>query len=473
MQYQVGMIGLGVMGANLALNIEEHGFPVACLDVDRDKAAAVVSRAGPGRKLEAASSAAGLAEMLERPRRVVIMVPAGAAVDEAIARISSHLQPGDVLVDGGNSHFADTERRCRELQERGFLYLGTGISGGELGARRGPSIMPGGCAEAWDAMRPVFTAIAARAGDGQPCAEYMGPRGAGHFVKMVHNAIEYANMQLIAEIYDLLHRGCGLPAAAIAEVFREWNEGELRSYLVEITADILSRVDVESGRPLVDVILDEAAQKGTGKWASQSALDLGAPVPTIDAAVEARILSSFKSERVAASAVLAGPSGKWVGSRQAIVSSARDALYAAKIVSYAQGFSLMRHASLEYGYELRPARIAKVWRAGCIIRAGLLEAIMAAYEREPSLANLLLDDAFREALGSRQGPWRRIVGTAVELGIPMLALCSSLAYYDAYRSERLPANLLQAQRDYFGAHTYRRVDRPGVFHTVWTGDMTE
>ena len=467
MSYHIGVVGLGVMGANLGVNIEGHGFGVAGFDLDRDKAAAFGKLAASGRNIRVAASAGDLVAMLERPRRVLLMVPAGNPVDAAIAQLASHLEKGDILIDAGNSHFADTERRSRDLEARGLQYVGMGVSGGEEGARLGPSIMPGGPRDAWEALRPILQAIAARAGDGEPCVEYIGPRGAGHYVKMVHNAIEYGDMQLIAEIYDVLHRGGGLSAAELAEVFAGWNGGELRSYLVEITAEILRRIDPETGQPLVDSILDEAAQKGTGKWASQNAFDLGAPIPTINAAVEARILSSLKAERVAASTVLHGPSASYTGSRQALVDAARDALYAAKITSYAQGFGLLRLASIEHAYSLQPVDIAKIWRAGCIIRADLLGDIMAAYRRDAGLPNLLLDPAFRDAVVGRQAAWRSVVRTAVELGIPVLALSASLGYFDGYRTGRLPANLTQAQRDYFGAHTYKRVDRPGVFHTEW------
>jgi 6-phosphogluconate dehydrogenase len=404
---------------------------------------------------------------LERPRRVLMMVPAGKAVDDAIAHLKPALEPGDILIDGGNSWFLDTERRSRALAAEGFNYIGTGVSGGEEGALWGPAIMPGGQREAYDALAPIFRAISAKAPDGEPCVDYMGPLGAGHYVKMVHNGIEYGDMQLIAEVYDLLHRGLGLTASELHQVFSEWNAGELKSYLIEITANIFTKTDPDTGGPVVDVILDEAAQKGTGKWTSQNALDVGAPIPTINAAVESRIVSSLKAERVAASKVLRGPSGKYTGNRQALIDAARAALYASKITSYAQGLALLRLASAEYKYDLRPASIAKVWRAGCIIRATLLGDIMAAFDRTPGLVNLLLDEAFRDAVEARQQQWRLVVQTAVGLGIPALALSASLAYFDAYRCERLPANLTQAQRDYFGAHTYRRTDKDGVFHTEW------
>jgi len=467
MEFHIGVVGLGVMGANLALNIERNGFPVVGYDVSAAQTKAFLDGPGKGKRVAGAESPAALMAMLQLPRRVLMMVPAGRPVDDAIAHLRPHLAPGDILIDGGNSWFLDTERRNRDLAGSDFRYIGTGVSGGEQGALWGPSIMPGGQVEAWEALAPVLRAIAAKAEDGEPCVDYMGPLGAGHYVKMVHNGIEYGDMQLIAEVYDLLQRGLGLPASELSAIFEEWNRGVLRSYLIEITAQVLARVDGETGRPLVDVILDEAAQKGTGKWTSQNALDLGAPIPTINAAVEGRLISALKVERVAASAVLRGPSPRYQGPAEALVDAARDALYAAKITSYAQGFGLLRLASKEYNYGLRPATIARIWRAGCIIRANLLGDIMAAYERDPGLVNLLLDERFREAVESRQAAWRTVVKAAVEGGIPSLALSASLAYFDAYRTERLPANLTQGQRDFFGAHTYRRVDRPGVFHTDW------
>jgi len=468
MQCRIGVVGLGVMGGNLALNMERNGFPVAGYDRDPARTAAFLDGPAAGREIVGVDSPAVLMTSLEKPRRVLMMVPAGRPVDEAIAHLAPCLEAGDILIDGGNSWFLDTERRSRELAAQGFNYIGTGVSGGEEGALWGPSIMPGGQVEAWEALAPILRAIAAKADDGQPCVDYMGPLGAGHYVKMVHNGIEYGDMQLIAEVYDLLHRGLGLPAPELSAIFEEWNRGVLKSYLVEITARVLAKTDAETGRPLVDVILDEAAQKGTGKWTSQNALDVGAPIPTINAAVESRILSSLKAERVAASKVLSGPSPRFAGPAEPLVDAARDALYAAKITSYAQGLGLLRLASAEYRYGFRPAAIARIWRAGCIIRATLLGDITAAYEGDPGLVNLLLDQGFAEAVTSRQAAWRQVVQSAVGLGIPVLALSASLAYFDAYRTERLPANLTQAQRDFFGAHTYRRVDREGVFHTEWS-----
>jgi 6-phosphogluconate dehydrogenase len=467
MAYKLGIVGLGVMGHNLALNMERNGFPVAGYDLDAAKTKAFLEGPGAGKNILGVDSPSALMDALEKPRRVLMMVPAGAPVDSAIAHLTPHLEPGDILMDGGNSHFLDTERRNKELETEGFNFIGTGVSGGEEGALWGPAIMPGGQREAWEAVAPVLQAIAAKADDGQPCVDYMGPRGAGHFVKMVHNGIEYGDMQLIAEVYDLLRRGLGLTAGELHEIFSEWNKGELKSYLIEITADILRHVDPETGTPLVNMILDEAQQKGTGKWTSQNALDVGAPIPTINAAVESRILSSLKSQRVAASKILKGPNPVFKGSREKLINAARDALYASKITSYAQGLGMLRLASDEYHYDLQPGTIAKIWRAGCIIRASLLGDIMKAFQRNPRLVNLLIDEAFRTAVESRQESWRYAVQTAIGLGIPVLALSASLAYFDAYRCERLPANLTQAQRDYFGAHTYRRTDREGTFHTEW------
>ena len=460
----IGIIGLGVMGQMLARNMERNGFRVAGYDLDPDKVAAF----GQYRDLNlvACDDLPGFVKVLEKPRRIMMMVPAGKPVDGVIAEIQSLLEPNDLLVDGGNSHFTDTERRAEALAPTGIHYIGTGVSGGEYGALWGPAIMPGGQHEAWERMQPVLEAIAAKV-HGEPCVAYMGPRGAGHYVKMVHNGIEYGDMQLIAEAYDLMHRGLGLPAEELHEIFARWNEGELASYLVEITAEALAKVDEETGQPLVDLILDEAKQKGTGKWASQDALDVGAPTPTINAAVEARIISAYKDERVAASEVLSGPTPHFDRDAALFVDQLRDALYAAKICAYAQGFALMRAASAEYGYDLDFGTIARIWRGGCIIRAALLEDIRAAFAAEPHLSNLLLDEALGKAVMARQEALRQVIAFAVLNGIPVPALASAAAYYDAYRSARLPANLTQAQRDYFGAHTYRRVDKEGTFHTVW------
>jgi len=468
MEYKMGVVGLGVMGSNLALNMERNGFPVVGYDLDAKKTKAFLDGPAKAKQITAVDSPTALMKALEKPRRILIMVPAGPPVDNAIAHLKPHLEAGDILMDGGNSFFLDTERRNKDLEAQGFRFVGAGVSGGEEGALWGPAIMPGGQREGWDAVAPILRAIAARADDGQPCVEYMGPRGAGHYVKMVHNGIEYGDMQLIAESYDLLHRGLGLTPDELRGIFAEWNRGDLKSYLIEITAAILARKDDLTGKPLVDVILDEAQQKGTGKWASQNAFDIGAPIPTINAAVESRILSALKPQRVAASKVLHGPAPAYSGDKQRLIKAVGAALYASKVTSYAQGLSLMRMASDEYKYDLRLGDIAKIWRAGCIIRASLLGDIMAAYHRDPALVNLLLDSAFREAVESRQEAWRFVVQTAVGMGIPVLAMSASLAYFDAYRSESLPANLTQAQRDYFGAHTYRRTDRGGTFHTEWS-----
>ncbi len=467
MQCDIGVVGLGVMGGNLARNMERNGFRVAGYDLDIGKGKAFINGPAAGKNVVLAESPEALMKLLKKPRRVLMMVPAGPPVDSAIAHLKSNLEPGDILIDGGNSFFLDTERRSKQLAGEGFHFVGVGVSGGEEGALWGPSIMPGGPREAWEALAPILRAIAAKAEDGEPCVEYMGPGGAGHYVKMVHNGIEYGDMQLIAEVYDVLSRGLGMSALQLHDIFAEWNRGELRSYLIEITAAVLAKTDPETGRPMVDVILDEAQQKGTGKWASQNALDIGAPIPTIDAAVESRIISALKPERVIASRILHGPAPKYGGDPQRLIGAARDALYASKITSYAQGLALLRLASNEYGYGIRPGDVAKIWRAGCIIRATLLGDIMTAFKRDPDLVNLLLDGSFREAIEARQDAWRFAVQTATAMGIPVLAISSSLAYFDAYRSERLPANLTQAQRDYFGAHTYRRLDKPGVFHTEW------
>ncbi len=463
----IGVIGLGVMGHNLALNMERNGFAVAGYDLDAAKTKGFLEGKAKGKRIVGVDSPAALMAVLEKPRRILMMVPAGAAVDSAIAHLKPHLEAGDILIDGGNSFFLDTERRSTELAKEGFNFVGMGVSGGEEGALWGPALMPGGQVEAWEALKPILRAIAARAEDGEPCAAHMGPRGAGHYVKMVHNGIEYGDMQLIAEVYDLLHRGLGLSAAELHEIFAEWNTGELKAYLIEITADIFAQKDDLTDQPLVEMILDEAQQKGTGKWASQNSLDIGAPIPTINAAVESRIVSALKSQRVQASKVLRGPEIRFDGDRKELIEAARAALYASKITSYAQGMGLLRLASDEYKYDLDLGAVAQIWRAGCIIRASLLNDIANAYRRNPALVNLLLDDAFREAVESRQAAWRKVVQTAVGMGIPVLAISASLAYFDAYRSERLPANLTQAQRDYFGAHTYRRTDREGVFHTEW------
>jgi 6-phosphogluconate dehydrogenase len=469
MQHAIGVVGLGVMGANLARNIVDHGFSVGGYDLDAAKTKRFVDAAKKG-QAGAFDRPERLIAALARPRAILFMVPAGAPVDSVIEHLRPHLEPGDILIDGGNSHFRDTDRRGTELARSGIRFLGTGVSGGEEGALRGPSIMPGGPVEAWEAVAPILRAIAAKAEDGEPCVAYMGPGGAGHYVKMVHNGVEYGDMQLIAEAYDVLHRGAGIPTGELADIFASWNETELESYLIEITARVLDHRDPGTGLPLVDAILDEAQQKGTGKWMSQDGFDIGAPIPTINAAVEARILSSLKSERVAASRVLAGPSPQFTGDRVDLIDAVRQALYGCKVASYAQGMAMLRIASREYHYDINPGTVAAIWRAGCIIRAALLDDIRAAYARDAGLVNLLVDEVFSETMNARQQAWRRVIQLAVGLGIPVPAMSASLAYYDAYRSARLPANLTQAQRDFFGAHTYRRVDREGTFHTAWAND---
>ena len=467
MQYKIGLVGLGVMGRNLALNIERNGFPIAVWNRNPQKMHDFISEEGEGKALLGIEKLPDLMAALEKPRRVILMVQAGAAVDEVIDQIKPLMDPGDILIDCGNTYFTDTERRTKALEAEGFQYIGAGVSGGEEGAKWGPAIMPGGNRPAWEALSEIFYAIAAKAEDGQPCVEYMGPGGAGHYVKMVHNGIEYGDMQLISEAYDLLSRGLGLGADELHAIFSRWNEGLLKSYLIEITADIFKTIDPETRLPLVDLILDEAGQKGTGKWTSQNALDIGVPVPTINAALQGRIISSLKKERVFAATQLPSPQQKYEGDPAELIEAVENALYASKVTSYAQGLAMLRMASQEYNYDLNIRDIAKIWRAGCIIRASLLGDIMDAYERDPQLVNLMLDEAFKSAILERLDDWRKVVQIAVGLGIPVPAMSGALSYFDAYRSERLPANLIQAQRDYFGAHTYRRVDKDGVFHTQW------
>lgn len=457
-KYALGILGLGVMGRSLAQNFARNGFAPIGFDPS--------PKIPENFNVRVAGSLEELTGALASPRILFLMVPAGGPVDVAIESLKPFLQAGDTIIDGGNSYYADSERRAKELKQAGINFIGMGVSGGESGALWGPSMMPGGAQDAWPAVREMFEAVAAKTENGEPCVGWMGAGGAGHYVKMVHNGIEYGDMQLIGEIYDLLHRGAGLSNQEIAGIFAQWNTGELRSYLIEITAEILTRMDEESGKSLVDVILDEAAQKGTGKWTSQNSFDLGVAIPTINSAVESRILSSLKSERVLASGLLGGIK-KYKGDVQHLVAAAEKALYASKIISYAQGLQLLRTASQEYGWNMDLAQIVRVWRAGCIIRATLLSDITAAYIANPNLSNLMLDARFSEIVLSRQDAWREVVQTAIGLGIPMLATGASLAYFDAYRSAVLPANLTQAQRDYFGAHTYRRIDKDGVFHTQW------
>jgi 6-phosphogluconate dehydrogenase len=460
---EIGLIGLGVMGRNLALNIERNGFPIAVFNRSPEKTLEFIAGPAAGKRITGFERLVDMVKDLQKPRRIILMVTAGDAVDATSAQLIPHL----VLIDGGNSYFQDTERRSRELSAANLNFIGMGISGGEEGALWGPSLMPGGQEEAWQSVSSIFQAIAARAEDGQPCVTYIGPRGAGHYVKMVHNGIEYADMQLIAETYDLLHRGLQISNQELRDTFLEWNRGELRSYLIEITANILNKIDDLTGLYLVDMILDEAQQKGTGKWTSQDALNIGAPVPTINAAIESRILSGFKAQRVNSSKLFSEPPA-FRGETRKVVQAACDALYASKVLSYAQGMEMLRIASEVYEYDLNLAEISRIWRAGCIIRADLLNDISSAFLSKPALSNLLFDDVFKQTIEKRQQSLRFIVQQGATLGIPMMATNASLSYFDAYRSGILPANLIQAQRDYFGAHTYRRLDREGVFHTDWS-----
>jgi 6-phosphogluconate dehydrogenase len=466
----IGLIGLAVMGENLALNIESRGFTVCVYNRTAAKVQAFLKGRAQGRRFIGATDLPGFVAALERPRKIIMLVKAGAAVDELIAQLEPLLEPGDILIDGGNSLYTDTIRRTRAAEAQGLLYVGSGVSGGEEGALTGPALMPGGSPAAWPHLRPIFQAICARTPEGEPCCDWMGEDGAGHFVKMVHNGVEYGDMQLICEIYDLMKRGLGMSHAGMHDVFAEWNRGELDSYLIEITRDILGYRD-EQGQEVLDVILDAAGQKGTGKWTVSAALDDGMPLTLIGEAVFARCLSAAKDERVAASKQIAGEVAPFAGDARAFVDDLRQALYASKIVSYAQGYQLLRAAAQSHGWSLNYGGIALVWRGGCIIRSVFLGEIKKAFERDPALTSLLVDPFFREAVQGRQSAWRRVVATAVQLGIPVPCLGSALAYFDGYRSERLPANLLQAQRDYFGAHTYERVDRPRgeAFHTNWTG----
>jgi len=463
---QVGLIGLAVMGENLALNIESRGYSIAVFNRTYEKTEKLLNGRAKGKQFIGARTLEEFVHALETPRRIVLMVKAGQPVDELIHQLVPMLAKGDLLIDGGNSHFEDTIRRSKELEARGILFIGTGVSGGEEGALRGPSIMPGGQRQAYELIAPVLTAIAAKV-DGQPCCTYIGPDGAGHYVKMVHNGIEYGDMQLIAEAYSILHSALELTAAELHQVFKEWNAGDLNSFLIEITTNIFKRIDGETGRPLVEMVLDKAGQKGTGTWTTVSALDLGVAAQTMAEAVFARCMSAMKDERVVASKILTGPSARYRGDKTGFISAIRDALYASKICSYAQGFQLMRAASQERKWSLNFGEIAMIWRGGCIIRAHFLNRIKDAYDRNPNLANLLLDPYFKDIIDRSQANWRKVVATAAELGIPVPAFGSALSYYDSYRRERLPANLIQAQRDYFGAHTYERVDKPGTFHSEW------
>ena len=469
--YDIGLIGLAVMGQNLVLNMNDHGFKVAVFNRTVSKVDDFLANEAKGTQVVGAHSVEELTALLKRPRRVMLMVKAGASVDQTIEHVLPHLEAGDIVIDGGNSLFTDSNRRTRDLAAKGILFIGTGVSGGEEGARFGPSIMPGGNPAAWPHVKPIFQAIAAKVEDGTPCCDWVGEDGAGHYVKMVHNGIEYGDMQLICEAYDLLQRGLGLTPDELHEVFAEWNKGELDSYLIEISSHIFAKKDGD-GQPLVNKILDRAGQKGTGKWTVFSSLDLGQPVTLIGESVFARCLSALKEERVAAARILTGPAAKAVASdRAAFIEEVRRALYCSKIVSYAQGYMLLRAAAKENGWNLNMGGIALMWRGGCIIRSRFLGKIKEAFDKNPAIENLLLDSFFSGALNQYKASWRKALVHAVELGIPTPAFSTALAFFDGYRTERLPANLLQAQRDYFGAHTYERVDQPRgeFFHTNWTG----
>lgn len=466
----IGLIGLAVMGENLVLNMASNGYNVVVYNRTTSKVDEFLAGRAAGKSIGGAHSLEELCSKLARPRRLMIMVKAGAAVDKVIDGLLPYLDEGDIVIDGGNSEFPDSIRRTDDLAARGILFIGTGVSGGEEGALKGPSIMPGGNPEAWPHVKPIFQSIAAKTDAGEPCCEWVGRGGAGHFVKMVHNGIEYGDMQMICETYQMMKDGLGMSNQQMHDVFSKWNGGVLDSYLIEITRDILGFVD-EDGTSTVDVILDKAGQKGTGKWTAISALDVGQPLTLIGEAVFARCLSALKEERVSASKVLKGPDSKFDGDAEALVNDLEQALYASKIVSYAQGYQLMRAISDEKDWELNYGAIALMWRGGCIIRSAFLGNIRDAFEKDAGLTNLLLDPFFESAVENAQSSWRRVVATAATLGIPMPAISSALAYFDGYRTERLPANLLQAQRDYFGAHTYERTDRPRgeYFHTNWTG----
>ena len=467
---QIGVTGLAVMGANLARNIASRDVPVAVHNRSAAKTRDFMEQYGEEGKFAAAESLEDFVSSLDKPRRIIVMVKAGAPVDGVIEALAPLLDDGDIVIDGGNSRFLDTRRRTEECRERGLRFIGTGVSGGEEGALKGPSIMPGGERDAYGEIEDIFTTIAAQV-DGTPCCAYIGPDGAGHYVKMVHNGIEYADMQLIAEAYDLLRHGAGMSVGELSKVFEEWNEGDLDSFLIDITAKVLAKEDGDTGKPLLDVIVDQAEQKGTGRWTAQDALEQGVPLTAITEAVFARGLSALRDERAAASKVLAGPTPG--GGSDDLVDDVRQALYASKVVAYAQGFEQMTAASKTYEWNLDMGSLATIWRGGCIIQARFLDRIKEAYENEEAAANLLVMPYFRDAVADAQDSWRRVISKSVELGIPVPAFSSSLAYYDGYRRERGPANLIQGLRDYFGAHTYRRVDREGSFHTRWGQDGSE
>ncbi len=463
-----GVIGLAVMGENIALNVERNGFPIAVYNRSREKTDAFMEQRAQGRNVKAGYTLEEFVGLLERPRKILVMVKAGGPVDKVIEQLTPLLDEGDIIIDGGNSLYEDTERRTRELEPKGFRFIGMGVSGGEEGALNGPSLMPGGTESSYEYLSPIFTKIAAQVDDG-PCVAYCGPGGAGHYVKMVHNGIEYGDMQLIAEAYDLLKNAAGLDHNQLHEVFTEWNTTEeLDSFLIEITSKIFPYIDDETGLPLVDLIVDAAGQKGTGRWTAVDALNLGVPIPTIGAAVNARIMSSYKEERVAASKQITGPSGKYEGDTKKFINMVRDALYCSKICSYAQGMALLYKASNEFNYNLDLGEMARIWKGGCIIRARFLNKIKKAFDQNPSLPNLLLAPEFKQTILDRQDAWREVIITAAKLGIAVPAFSASLDYFDSYRRERLPQNLTQAQRDYFGAHTYLRTDKEGTFHTAWT-----
>ena len=465
----IGLIGLAVMGENLVLNMESKGFHVAVYNRTTSVVEAFEAGRGKGKNFVFAKTLQDFVAALKRPRKAQIMVKAGAPVDAVIEQLIPLLEPGDIIIDGGNSLWTDTQRREKYLKEKGIHFFGVGVSGGEEGALKGPSIMPGGSKEGWQSLAPIYTKIAAQV-EGEACCRHMGADGAGHYVKMVHNGIEYGDMQLICEAYAILKATINPTAQELHEIFAEWNKGELDSFLIEITQNIFTKIDAETGKPLVDLILDKAGQKGTGKWTVGHSVEMGVPLSTIGAAVEARILSSMKDERVAASRALPGPDAKaFTGDRAAIIEAVRDALYASKIISYAQGFVQLGAAAKQYGWELNFGDIATIWRGGCIIRARFLNRIKQAYERNPALKNLLLDPFFRDVIAKTQSNWRYAITTAIERGVAAPAFSASLSYYDSYRSERLPANLLQAQRDYFGAHTFERIDKPAgeFFHFEW------
>ncbi|OFY00548.1 MAG: phosphogluconate dehydrogenase (NADP(+)-dependent, decarboxylating) [Bacteroidetes bacterium GWF2_41_9] len=466
----IGLIGLAVMGENLVLNMESKGFQVSVFNRTTQKVDDFLAGRAKGKRITGAHTIEELISSLERPRKIMIMVKAGKAVDEMIDTLIPHLSPGDIIIDGGNTHFPDTNRRTAYVESKGMLYIGTGVSGGEEGALLGPSIMPGGSKKAWPSVKPIFQAIAAKVDDGTPCCDWVGENGAGHFVKMVHNGIEYGDMQLITEAYQIMRDLLNMNADEMHIVFKEWNKGDLDSYLIEITRDILAYKDTD-GKPLVDKILDTAGQKGTGKWTAVTALDLGIPLTLIGEAVFSRCLSAMKEERVQASKILNGPKPMFTGDKTRFISDLKDAVYASKLVSYAQGYALMRAAAEEYKWDLNYGGIALMWRGGCIIRSAFLGKIKEAFDNNPSISNLLLYPFFKEKIDKAQAGWRNVVATAVSNGIPAPSISSALGYYDGYRCEKLPANLLQAQRDYFGAHTYERTDKPGgeFFHTNWTG----